>query len=160
MTVDEDFSLEGGCACGHLRYRMASRPMFVNCCHCRWCQRETGASFALNAIIEADRVELLDGTPEVVNTPSQSGQGQKISRCPRCRIALWSNYAGSGDAIRFVRVGTLDDPDRLSPDAHIYTASKQPWVVLAPDVPVFEEFYDRDEVWSQEGLARRRAIVG
>jgi hypothetical protein len=160
MTVDEDFSLEGGCACGHLRYRMASRPMFVNCCHCRWCQRETGASFALNAIIEADRVELLDGTPEVVNTPSQSGQGQKISRCPRCRIALWSNYAGSGDAIRFVRVGTLDDPDRLSPDAHIYTASKQPWVVLAPDVPVFEEFYDRDEVWSQESLARRRAIVG
>lgn len=160
MTVAEDLSLEGGCACGQIRYRMASRPMFVNCCHCRWCQRETGASFALNAIIEADRVELLDGTPEVVNTPSQSGQGQKISRCPRCRIALWSNYAGSGDAIRFVRVGTLDDPDRLSPDAHIYTASKQPWVVLAPDVPVFEEFYDRDAVWSQESLARRRAIVG
>jgi hypothetical protein len=160
MTVDEDFSLEGGCACGHLRYRMASRPMFVNCCHCRWCQRETGASFALNAIIEADRVQLLGGTPDVVNTPSQSGQGQKISRCPRCRVALWSNYAGSGDAIRFVRVGTLDEPDRLSPDAHIYTASKQPWVVLAPGVPAFEEFYDRDQVWSKESLARRRAVVG
>lgn len=134
--------------------------MFVNCCHCRWCQRETGASFALNALIEADRVVLLAGTPEVVNTPSESGQGQKIARCPSCRIALWSNYAGSGDAVRFVRVGTLDDPDRLPPDAHIYTASKQPWVVLPPDVPAYEEFYDRDRAWPEESLARRRAVIG
>lgn len=160
MAVGEDISLEGGCTCGQVRYRMTSGPMFVNCCHCRWCQRETGASFALNAIIEADRVVLLAGAPEVVNTPSQSGQGQKISRCPRCRVALWSNYAGSGDAIRFVRVGTLDDPDRLPPDAQIYTATKQPWVVLAPGVPAFEAFYERDEVWPEESLARRRAVVG
>jgi hypothetical protein len=160
MAVDEDISLQGGCTCGQVRYRMTSRPMFVNCCHCRWCQRETGAAFALNAIIEADRVVLLAGAPEVVNTPSQSGQGQKISRCPRCRVALWSNYAGSGDAIRFVRVGTLDDPDRLPPEAQIYTASKQPWVVLAPGVPAFEAFYERDKVWPEESLARRRAVVG
>lgn len=159
MAVDEDVSLEGGCTCGQVRYRMTTRPMFVNCCHCRWCQRETGASFALNAIIEADRVVLLAGAPEVVNTPSQSGQGQKISRCPTCRVALWSNYAGSGDAIRFVRVGTLDDPDRLPPDAHIYTATKQPWVVLAPGVPAFEAFYERDKVWPKESLARRRAVA-
>jgi hypothetical protein len=160
MTVNEDFSLEGGCACGLVRYRTTSRPMFVNCCHCRWCQRETGASFALNALIEADRVVLLSGSPEVVNTPSQSGQGQKISRCPTCRVALWSNYAGSGDAVRFIRVGSLDDPDRLPPDAHIFTASKQPWVVLPSDVPAFEAFYDRDAVWPEESLARRRAVVG
>jgi hypothetical protein len=160
MTDKENFSLEGGCACGHVRYRMTRRPMFVNCCHCRWCQRETGASFALNALIEADRVVLLGGTPEVVNTPSESGKGQKITRCPTCRVSLWSNYAGSGDALRFVRVGSLDDPDRLPPDAHIYTASKQPWVVLPPDVPAFEAFYDRERAWPEESLARRRAVVG
>ena len=160
MIVDEDFSMEGGCACRQVRYRLTSRPMFVNCCHCRWCQRETGASFALNAVMEADRVMLLSGTPEAVNTPSQSGKGQKIFRCPACRVALWSNYAGSGDAMRFVRVGTLDDPGHLSPDAHIYTASKQPWVVLPPDVPAFDEYYDRDEVWPEESLSRRRAVVG
>jgi len=160
MTEQDDFPAEGGCACGTVRYSMTSRPMFVNCCHCRWCQRETGASFALNAIIEADRVQLLSGSPEVINTPSESGSGQKIARCPECRVALWSNYAGSGDAIRFVRVGTLDDPDLLPPDAHIYTESKQPWVVLPPDAPAIEGFYDRDEVWPKNSLARRRALLG
>ncbi len=156
MTDEGDFSIEGGCTCGAVRYRITRRPMFVHCCHCRWCQRETGAAFALNAMIESDRVEVLKGSPEPVNTPSESGKGQKIIRCPSCRIALWSNYAGAGVAIRFVRVGTLDEPDRLPPDIHIYTASKQPWVVLPDDTPAFEEYYDRDKVWPKESLARRR----
>src|SRR5436309_15920318 len=97
------FALEGGCDCRQVRYRLESRPLFVHCCHCRWCQRETGASFALNAMIEADRVSLLAGVPEVVDTPSPSGKGQKIARCPKCRIALWSNYAGAGPHVHFVR---------------------------------------------------------
>lgn len=159
MADDGDFSLEGGCTCGAVRYRMTRKPMFVHCCHCRWCQRETGASFALNALIEADRVIVLKGEPERVDTPSESGKGQKIFRCPTCRIALWSNYAGAGDAVRFVRVGTLDDPDRLPPDIHIYTRSKQPWVLLPPDTPAVPEYYDRAEYWPEESLARRRALI-
>src|SRR5207247_9435848 len=107
MTNAETFPLQGGCDCRAVRYRMETKPLFVHCCHCRWCQRETGASFALNAVIEADRVIVLKGEPEAVKTPSNSGKGQKITRCPTCRIALWSNYAGAGDAVRFVRVGTL-----------------------------------------------------
>jgi len=150
--------LEGGCTCGSVRYRMTSQPMFVHCCHCRWCQRETGASFALNALIEADRVLLLTGEPEIVSTPSNSGKGQKIARCPKCRIALWSNYAGAGDALRFVRVGTLDEPDRLAPDIHIYTMSKQPWLNLSPEIPAVHEYYKREDYWPQESLARRRAL--
>jgi hypothetical protein len=160
VTSEADFSLEGGCTCRAVRYRMTSRPLFVHCCHCRWCQRETGASFALNAMIEADRVVLLSGAPETVNTPSNSGKGQKIVRCPTCRIALWSNYAGAGDAVRFVRVGTLDEPDRLPPDIHIFTASKQPWVVLPPGTPAVEEYYDRNEYWPEASLERRRVLLG
>jgi hypothetical protein len=160
MTGKGEISLEGGCTCGAVRYRMTSTPLIVHCCHCRWCQRETGASFALNAVIEADRVVLLQGMPETVMTPTNSGKGQKIVRCPACRIALWSNYAGAGDALRFVRVGTLDEPDRLPPDIHIFTASKQPWVVLPPDTPAFEIYYDRNELWPEESLARRRALLG
>lgn len=156
----KSFSAEGGCTCKSVRYRMTQRPMFVHCCHCRWCQRESGASFALNALIEADRVVLLSGNPEVVVTPSESGRGQKISRCPGCRVALWSNYAGSGEAIRFVRVGTLDEPDRVRPDVHIFTASKQPWLMLPGDVPAFEAYYDRNAVWPEVSLARRRAALG
>ncbi len=149
---------DGGCTCRRLRYRMTSKPLFVHCCHCRWCQRETGASFALNAMIEADRVQLLQGEVEVVNTPSNSGKGQKIARCPKCYIAVWSNYAGGGDALRFVRVGTLDEPDRLPPDIHIFTASKQPWVVLPPDTPAVAEYYKAGELWPEESLERRAVL--
>jgi hypothetical protein len=159
MAADEARPLEGACACGAVRYLMTSKPMFVHCCHCRWCQRETGASFALNAVIEADRVILLTGEPEVVNTPSNSGKGQKIARCPTCHIALWSNYAGAGDAVRFVRVGTLVEPDRLPPDIHIFTASKQPWVVLPPNMPAVEEYYDRTKYWPKESLERRDVLI-
>ena len=150
---------DGGCDCRTVRYRLASAPLFVHCCHCRWCQRESGAAFALNAMIEADRVQLLAGTPRVVPTPSNSGKGQKISRCPECQVALWSNYAGAGDAVRFVRVGTLDDPDLCPPDVHIFTASKQPWVLLPPGARVFREYYDRKEVWPPASLARREALL-
>src|ERR1700731_2424506 len=120
---------------------MTTKPLFVHCCHCRWCQRETGSAFALNAMIESDRVRLLEGDVEEIDTPSRSGKGQGISRCPRCKVAVWSNYGGAGDAIRFVRVGTLDEPTSLPPDIHIYTASKQPWLELPADVPAETEYY-------------------
>ena len=151
--------MNGGCTCRAVRYRMTAKPLFVHCCHCRWCQRETGASFALNAMIESDRVVLLSGAPEVVLTPSNSGKGQKIARCPQCRIALWSNYGGAGDVVRFVRVGTLDKPDRLPPDIHIFTSSKQPWVVLPRGTPAVKEYYDREKYWPKASLKRRLALL-
>lgn len=151
-------SPEGGCDCRHVRYRLESAPLFVHCCHCRWCQRETGASFALNAMIEADRVTLLAGEPQLVDTPSNSGQGQLIARCPRCYVALWSNYAGAGPVIRFVRVGTLDDPDLLPPDMHIFTESKQPWVIIPPSMAAVPEYYDRKQHWPADSLRRLDAL--
>ncbi|NML45254.1 GFA family protein [Ramlibacter sp. G-1-2-2] len=151
-------SFDGGCTCRHVRYRMLRQPMIVHCCHCRWCQRESGASFALNAMIEADQVQLLAGQPEMVLTPSESGKGQKILRCPRCHVAVWSHYPGAGEAVDFVRVGTLDEPDRFPPDMHIFTASKQPWVVIPPGHRAVPEYYDAAEVWTPEALARREAL--
>jgi hypothetical protein len=153
-------TFEGGCTCRHVRYRLKSRSMFVHCCHCRWCQRETGSAFVMNAMIEADRVEMLAGEVEAIDTPSNSGKGQKISRCPKCRVALWSNYSGAGPAVRFVRVGTLDDPDAMPPDIHIFTSSKQPWVILPKDVPVVPEFYDMETTWPKASLERRAALRG
>ncbi len=151
--------MQGGCSCRAVRYRLTSQPLVVHCCHCRWCQRDSGTAFALNAMIEADRVEPLAAHPEIVVTPSLSGRGQKIARCPTCRIAVWSNYAGAGDRFRFVRVGTLDMPDALPPDVHIFTASKQPWVVLPSGTPAFPEFYERNALWPAESLARRAAVL-
>jgi hypothetical protein len=159
MNATEPASYDGGCTCRFVRYRMTTKPLFVHCCHCSWCQRETGSAFALNAMIEAERVQLLQGEAEVIDTPSNSGKGQKISRCPKCRVAVWSNYAGAGDAVRFVRVGTLDDPGRLPPDIHIFTASKQRWVVLPSSVPAVEEYYKASELWPSDSLARRAALL-
>jgi hypothetical protein len=149
---------EGGCTCRQVRYRMTSKPLIVHCCHCSWCQRETGTAFALNAMIESDRVQLLQGEVVVIDTPSNSGQGQRISRCPKCSVAVWSNYVGAGDALRFVRVGTMDEPGALPPDIHIFTSTKQPWLALPPGMRSAAEYYKSAEVWSKESLERRAAL--
>jgi hypothetical protein len=154
MSDAARFPVNGGCTCRSVRFAMASAPLIVHCCHCRWCQRETGTAFALNAMIEAERVQLLAGVPELVLTPSNSGRGQKIARCPQCRVAVWSHYAGAGDRLSFVRVGTLDDPDVFVPDVHIYTESKQPWVAIPAGARVFSQYYRRAEVWPAASLER------
>lgn len=146
---------EGRCTCREVRYRMLTAPMFVHCCHCTWCQRETGSAFVLNALIEHDRLELVAGAPEVVLTPSASGRGQPIMRCPTCRIALWSTY--SLPTVCFVRVGTLEHPELAPPDVHIFTSTKQPWLVLPPGARVFAQYYAPAKEWPAESLARRAA---
>jgi hypothetical protein len=151
--------LEGGCACATVRYRLTSLPMFVHCCHCRDCQRQTGSAFVLNALIEADRVILLSGNPEPVAVPTDSGRPHEIHRCTSCKVAVWSTYGGISK-LRFVRVGTLDDPAALTPDVHIYVRSKLPWVALPEGVPSFAAYYDSRKLWPPASLERRRVIMG
>ena len=150
---------KGGCACGAVRYELASRPMFVHCCHCRDCQRQTGSAFVLNALIETDRVLLLSGDVEALRVPTDSGRPHEIHRCAACKVAVWSVYGGIAK-LRFVRVGTLDDPAALPPDVHIYVRSKLPWIALPENVPAFEAYYDSRKLWPAESLERRRAIMG
>ena len=149
---------EGGCDCAQIRYRLETRPLIVHCCHCRWCQRETGAAFALNALIETDRVTLLAGEVDLVEMPSESGLGQSAARCPGCRLALWSYYGGAGSLVSFVKVGTLDEPDRLPPDVHIFTESRQPWLPLPEGMPAVPAYYRREDVWPAASLARYDAL--
>ena len=151
-------NLEGGCACARVRYRLSSPPMFVHCCHCRDCQRQTGSAFVLNALIETDRIILLSGELEPVPVPTDSGRPHDIYRCRICQTALSSDY-GRRPPLRFVRVGTLDDP-AVPPDAHIFTRSKLPWVELPKSVPAFEVYYDMETLWPAASLERRRAILG
>ena len=147
---------EGGCSCGAVRFRLTGAPMFVHCCHCLDCQRQTGGAFAINALYETDRITLLAGTPEPVAMPTDSRRPHDIYRCPRCKVAVWSDYGGRS-YLRFVRVATLDDPHAITPDVHIYTRSKVPWVALPAEVPAFEEFYDMKTLWPAEAQARRAA---
>ncbi|WKD49671.1 GFA family protein [Microbulbifer spongiae] len=156
--VVEIYPLQGGCTCGKIRYQIETRPLFTHCCHCTWCQRETGSAFVLNAMIEADRVTLLQGDPQCFVTPSNSGKGQKIWRCGSCHVALWSNYFGAGDKVYFIRVGTLDNPNTLPPDIHIFTSTKQDWVVIADGQLTVDKFYDRERCWPEESLLRRERL--
>ncbi len=152
-------ALSGQCDCGAVQFTMTSPPLFTHCCHCTWCQRETGSAFALNAMIETDRLALEKGKVEMTNTPSASGRGQDIARCPACHVALWSHYPEAGEKIAFVRVGTLKTGHGIAPDVHIYTSTKQDWVKLNEGVPGFEEFYDPLECWPEKSLARYMALM-
>ena len=148
--------MEGGCDCKQVRYKLTAQPMITHCCHCTWCQRESGAAFGLNAVIERAHVQLLGAEPVRVETPSASGKGQQIYRCRTCHVAVWSHYAGGGENIAFIRVGTLDDPNAYPPDVHIFTSTKQKWVQFPAGAKVFAEFYNPAEVWSDDNRARYR----
>ncbi|MEJ2377766.1 MAG: GFA family protein [Pseudolabrys sp.] len=157
MTGQEQDAMEGSCSCGAVRFLLKARPIVVHCCHCTWCQHETGSAFAVNAVIEAAQVDLLKGAPVATTLPSLSGKGQVLWRCPDCGVTVWSNYARAGPNIRFVRVGTLDDPSWAPPDIHIYTSTKLPWVGLPESVPAVKEFYKAADIWPAESLARFKA---
>ncbi len=150
---------EGGCVCGAVRYRLLNTPMIVHCCHCTWCQRETGSAFAINALMEASQVLSLQGDVERTQIPSASGQGQIMSRCTACGTTLWSNYSAAGDKVHFIRTGTLDDPAQFPPGIHIFTSSKQSWVNLPTDVPAAEEYYRRSVIWKKEDVVRYKAAL-
>lgn len=150
-------SLEGGCACGSVRYRLRDEPLFVHCCHCLNCQRQTGSAFVINVLIETDNVDLVAGEPQAVDVPRDDGSVQRIYRCPDCRVAVYSQY--TWPLLRFVRAGTLDKPSSVSPDVHIFTRSKLPWVALPPDVPAFENYYDRETLWPEASNARIEALI-
>jgi hypothetical protein len=148
---------EGGCACGAVRYRLTSDPLFIHCCHCLNCQRQTGSAFVINLLIEADRVELLAGDAQPVDVPRDDGSTQRIFRCSTCQVAVFSEYTRR--QVRFVRGGTLDDPAAVAPDVHIFTRSKLPWVTLPESVPAFEVYYDTKKLWPAASLERLEALM-
>ncbi|HVW88692.1 MAG TPA: GFA family protein [Gaiellaceae bacterium] len=149
--------MTGGCSCGAVRYRLASEPLFVHCCHCRSCQNQTGGAFAINVLIETERVEVTAGEPQPVEVPRDDGSTQRIHRCPVCQVAVFSEY--TWPELAFVRAGTLDDPAAVEPDVHIYTRSKLPWVVLPEGVPAVEVYYETRELWPPASLERLDAIL-
>ena len=160
MRSGPEADLVGGCGCGAVRFRMQREPLIVHCCHCTWCQRQTGSAFVVNALVERSAVEVLRGEIEEILTPTESGRGQTICRCASCHVAVWSHYALGREHVAFVRVGTLDHSEALAPDVHIFTESTLPWVVLPEGAARFEQFYDPSEVWSAESAERYRRAVG
>lgn len=150
----------GECSCGEIHYELTNKPMFVHCCHCSWCQRETGSAFAINALIETSYIRVTKGKPEIVYISSNSGSGQEVARCPSCKTAIWSHYGAAKEVVSFVRVGTLNNPNCYPPDIHIFTSTKQKWVQLGDSIPVMAEYYQRSKYWSEESIERYKRAIG
>jgi hypothetical protein len=148
---------EGGCACGAIRYRLASDPLFIHCCHCLNCQRQTGSAFVINLMIEASHVELVAGALQPVEVPRDDGSTQRIFRCPTCQVAVFSEYGRP--EVRYVRAGTLDRPSEVTPDVHIFTKSKVSWLTLPESTPAFEVYYDMEALWPAASLERLNAVL-
>ena len=153
------FPAEARCACGTVQFTVTHKPMFVHCCHCTWCQRESGSAFALNALVETDRLAITQGSTTRETIPTASGRGQTVIRCAACHSPLWSHFGGVGERVAFVRVGALSDPGLCPPDIHIYTSTKRAWVKLDPGVPAMEEFYRRSEQWPAESVTRYKTAL-
>lgn len=151
--------LAGQCTCGNVQFELTKKPLFVHCCHCSWCQRESGTAFALNALIESDSVKLISGDIEQTHLTTNSGYGQILNRCSECKVVLWSYYGGAKEQVSFVRVGTLVNPNHCPPDIHIYTSSKLDWVKLDDRVPVMEEYYQRSKYWPEESVLRYKKAL-
>lgn len=149
--------MDGRCVCGAVTYRLKDRPLFTHCCHCSWCQRETGSAFAVNALIETERVDLSGPVAEHV-VPSASGKGQILLACADCGTTILSHFGGMGRAMAFVRTGTLDDPGAVPPDIHIFTTTRRPWVILPEGVPAMPEYYRASDHWPAASLERRETL--
>lgn len=157
--MSADMVRAGGCGCGAVRYRTVGEPIYVNNCHCRLCQRQTGSTGVVNAFFEAERIELLAGELCDFSVVAGSGGRQIIRRCARCGSALWSSYSRLGQLGLGLRVGTLDDPGAWRPDAVIFTDSAMPWVAFPDDIPRFPQTYDFREVLPPERIERLVALL-
>ena len=152
-------TLEGGCGCGAVRYRLKDEPMYVNNCHCRLCQIQTGTGSAVNAFIETDRLDHLSGNLSEHEFVTGSGGVQIVVRCATCGTPVWSHYPRLGRKTAGIRVGTLDDPSAVRPDAAIFVVSKPGWAPLPEGIPQFEEYYNPAELLPAERFARMKALL-
>lgn|SRR5512146_22724 len=152
-------TLEGGCGCGAVRYRLKDEPYIVHNCHCGLCQRQTGTGSAVNAFIETDRLECLSGDLSEHEFTTGSGGTQIVIRCAKCGTPLWSHYPRLGRKVAGVRVGTLDDPSAAPPDVAIFVANKPKWAPVPEDIPQFEAFYNPADLYCEASMARLQAIL-
>lgn len=150
---------DGGCGCGQVRYRVTGEPIFVNNCHCRQCQQQTGGTSVVNAFYEDERLEILDGNLTEHVVTAGSGGPHTICQCDNCGVALWSYYPRLGRLGVGIRVGTMDEKDSLTPVAAIFVSEKMPWVTLPEGLPHFDKTYDYRELLDADKIARMDEMI-
>jgi hypothetical protein len=129
---------EGGCLCGAVRYRAHNEPLRRSVCHCRNCQRRTGSAFGIGAYFNESDVELSGTLRTYEQRSDESGRWLKMQFCPNCGSTVsWTLELYPG--LRALAGGTFDDPDWLTIERHVWTRSRQKWVVCPQGVETFEK---------------------
>lgn len=141
--------LTGGCQCGACRYEIRGWPLTFYICHCTECQAQSASAFGESLQVAVDDLTL-SGPTATTTRQTASGTTMEGTFCTSCGTRL-VHRKGASPEVANVRGGTLDDRSWLSPVAHIWTRSRQPWVILG-DVPAFDEAGDMGrmrELWRQ-----------
>lgn len=120
----------GGCLCGKVRYECTAEPLFMGNCHCRDCQKSTGAAYSAEIGVPAPTLKI---TGAVKYHDSKADSGNTISRgfCPDCGARLFGKTSGMAELAMF-SAASLDDPSQYNPQFDIYVASAQPWDHMNP----------------------------
>jgi nitrite reductase/ring-hydroxylating ferredoxin subunit len=124
----------GGCRCGRVRYQARAEAVNVRVCHCRSCQKWTGAAFFCRAVFPRQSVDI-SGPVEHYMTSADVKRGS----CPNCGTALTVQRLSTPEFIGLA-VPTLDDPNALPPDCHFWVSDKLDWVKLDDGLPQYPEF--------------------
>lgn len=131
-----DFPVLGGCQCGAVRYQLKASPLSVYNCHCKDCQRYSGAAWSMSMVVRDEDFEAT-GETAVYERVADSGNVIRMHFCARCHGWMWNEPANRG--IKVGRAGTLDDMDWAEPVGNIWTSSKPAWVKIDPDLVNFEK---------------------
>lgn len=132
------FPQAGGCQCSAVRYEISGPPLVVYACHCTECQRQTGAAFAMAAVIPEQRFRIIKGTPKMFARQTSSTKIMECWFCSGCGNRLYHVPGGASYPNRNVKPGTLDDTSWLKPTIHFWTRSAQPWVRIPDDATRYD----------------------
>lgn len=124
--------ISGGCLCGACGYTTNAEPINVRACHCRLCQKATGAPFYARVMVPLDAVTIT-GPVGWHHSSAELRRGF----CTQCGTTLFSERAATNSI--GLTMGSLDEPGRFAPSAHIWVSARQPWVPLPDDVPCYAE---------------------
>jgi hypothetical protein len=132
--MKEGVTFEGGCLCGAVRYRATHAPIRGVICHCSICRRHSGAPALAFVHFPVDSFRWLKGQP----TRYRSSPFAERGFCSNCGSTLTMHEEVLGDRVQ-VTVGSLDEPERVQPDDHVWTEHQLPWFEISDQLPRFRQ---------------------
>jgi hypothetical protein len=133
--------LEGGCLCGKLRYALRGPALFVSQCCCKDCQKATGTGHTTIVGVRRSQLEIRVGIPKTYQSKGASGGDVIRHFCGDCGGRLYTSGTLPGEVV-MIQAGSLDDPNRITPESVIYVKDALAWDCFNPSLPRFQALPD------------------